>query len=131
MLSALAFLNLGASEILFILVLALVLFGADKAPQIARTLGKARAQLEQAKGQIADAIKGDDERAWDQQLAFEKERERKMIEADPDHQALERAAEGLGLQTQGLSDAELKAAIRAKLGAGPEGSGEKAADARQ
>lgn len=120
----LAFLNLGAEEIVLILVLALVLFGADKAPQLARTLGKARGNFERAKGQFAEALQSDDERAWTEQVAFEKERERKIAEAAPERQALVRAAEELGLQTQGLNDAELKAAMRARLGAASaEGAG--------
>ena len=115
----LGFLNLGASEIVLILLVLLVLFGADKAPQLARTLGRARAQLDQAKGQFTEAIKSAEERAWDEQVAFETERERKIAEAnaDPDREALARAAEALGLQTQGLSADELRAAMKAKLAA--------------
>lgn len=131
-----------------ILLVLLLLFGADKAPQLARTIGQARAKLDQARGQFTEAIKSEEERAWDEQLQFERERERKVLEAldepagtsapqaasaDPDHQALVRAAEELGLQTQGLNDNELKAAIRARMGGAParEKSSEKAADARQ
>jgi len=128
---SLAFLNLGASEIILILLVVLILFGADKAPQLARSLGNARAKLDHAKGQFTDAMKTEEERAWDEQLQFERERERKVQETEPEHQALVRAAEELGLQTAGLSDADLKAAIRAKLDAAPESSSEKAADARQ
>lgn len=126
----------------------LILFGADKAPQLARTLGNARAKLDQARGQFTEAMKTEEERAWDEQTAFERERERKILEAlnvpagtsapqtasaDPEHQQLVRAAEELGLQTQGLGDAELKAAIRAKMGGADakQESPENAADARQ
>jgi len=131
----LAFLNLGASEIVLILLVILILFGADKAPQLARSLGSARAKLDRARDQFSQAIKTEEERAWDAQLAFEAERERKVREAmrpdAPEHDALVRAAEQLGLQTQGLSDAELKAAIRAKLGAGGGEGSENAAGAQQ
>lgn len=117
---ALAFLNLGASEMVLILVVLLLLFGADKAPQLARSLGKARARLDQARVQFTEAVKTAEEKAWDSQLDFERERERKIAEASPpenaDHAALVRAAEGLGLQTQGLTDAELREAIRVRLG---------------
>jgi sec-independent protein translocase protein TatA len=112
----LAFLNLGASEMILILVLLLLLFGADKAPQLARSLGKARSELERAKGQFNEALKTEEDRAWDEQLAFEKERERKIAEAAPERQQLVGAAEAMGLQTQGLTDAEIKAAMQAKLG---------------
>ena len=115
----LAFLNLGATEIVLILVVIIVLFGADKAPQLARSLGNMRAKLDQTRAQFTDAIKTEEELAFDEQISFEKERERKIAEtsADPERQALVRAAEELGLQTAGLTDAELKSAIRAKLGA--------------
>lgn len=116
----LAFLNLGATEIILILVVIIVLFGADKAPQLARSLGNMRAKLDHTRAQFTEAIKNEEELAFDEQIAFEKERERKILEADPDHQALVRAAEELGLQTAGLTDVELKAAIRTKLGAGAE-----------
>jgi TatA/E family protein of Tat protein translocase len=114
----LAFLNLGASEIILILLVLLLLFGADKAPALARSLGRARAKLDSAKGQFTQAIRTEEERAWDEQLAFERERERKMAEAaaDPEREALARAAEQLGLQTQGLGVEELRAAVRARLG---------------
>lgn len=125
----LAFLNLGASEIVLILLVLLILFGADKAPQLARSLGNARAKLDHARGQFTEAMKTAEEQALDEQFAFERERERKIRETDPDHMALVNAAEQLGLQTQGLTDAELKAAIRAKLDAGNAGVAEKRTDA--
>lgn len=133
----LAFLNLGASEWALLAVLLLVLFGADKAPQLARSLGQARAELDKAKGQVQDALRTDGERAWAEQVAFERERERKIAEAereaDPERAALARAASELGLQTQGLATPELKAAIAARLGAGagPESDAKNAADAQQ
>lgn len=119
----LAFLNLGTSEVLLILLLVLVLFGADKAPQLARGIGKARSQMEQVRGQFTEALKTEDERAWEEQLAFERERERQVAAAaameDPERVALQKAAEELGLQTQGLSKEELRAAIRRRLDPGP------------
>lgn len=114
----LAFLNLGASEIVLILLVLLILFGADKAPELARSLGSARAKMDHARERFASAIRTEEERALDEQLAFERERERKVREADPEHQALVRAAEELGLQAQGLTDGELKAAIRERIGKG-------------
>ena len=114
---------------MLILLVLLILFGADKAPQLARSLGNARAKLDQARGQFTEAMKTAEEQALDAQFAFERERERKIREADPDHVALVNAAEQLGLQTQGLSDAELKAASRAKLDAGSAGVAEKRTDA--
>lgn len=129
----LAFLNLGASEVVLILLALLLLFGAEKAPALARSLGQARARLDRAKGQITDAIRTEEERAWDAQVAFERERERKVAEADadPEREALARAAEELGVATHGLGTEELRAAVRARLDAGGEALRENAADARQ
>jgi sec-independent protein translocase protein TatA len=44
--------NLGAPELLLVLLVVLVLFGGRKLPQLARSLGQAKRELE-------DGIKGD------------------------------------------------------------------------
>ena len=49
-------------EILFILFIALMLFGADKIPEIARTLGKMFRQLRDATNQIKTEINNSAER---------------------------------------------------------------------
>lgn len=118
----LGFLNLGASEVILILLVLLVLFGADKAPQLARSIGKARAQMDQVRGQFTDALRTEEGRAWEEQLAFERERDRQVATSvvqertDADRVALHRAAQELGVQTQGLSDDEIRAAIAARVG---------------
>ena len=40
--------GIGGGELVFIIFIALMLFGADKIPDIARTMGKAMAQLKNA-----------------------------------------------------------------------------------
>jgi sec-independent protein translocase protein TatA len=44
--------GIGAGEILLIIAVVLMLFGADKVPEIARTLGKLMAQLKNATNDI-------------------------------------------------------------------------------
>lgn len=116
----LGLLNLGASEVILILLVLLVLFGADKAPQLARSIGKARAQMDQVRGQFTDALRTEEDRAWEDQLAFERERDRQVAASvaqertDTERAALHRAAQELGLQTQGLTDEEIQAAIAAR-----------------
>jgi sec-independent protein translocase protein TatA len=44
--------GIGGGEIFFILIVILMLFGSDKIPEIARTLGKGMAQLKNATNEI-------------------------------------------------------------------------------
>jgi sec-independent protein translocase protein TatA len=49
-------LGIGGGEIFFILIVILMLFGSDKIPEIARTLGKGMAQLKNATNEIKHEI---------------------------------------------------------------------------
>lgn len=48
--------GIGGGEIFFIILVALMLFGSDKIPDIARTLGKGMAQLKNATNDIKSEI---------------------------------------------------------------------------
>ena len=48
--------GIGGGELIFIIFIALMLFGADKIPDIARTMGKAMAQLKNATNEIKSEI---------------------------------------------------------------------------
>ena len=48
--------GIGGGEILFIILVVLMLFGSDKVPEIARTLGKLMAQLKNATNDIKSEI---------------------------------------------------------------------------
>ena len=48
--------GIGGGEIVFILMVVLMLFGSDKVPEIARTLGKLMAQLKNATNDIKSEI---------------------------------------------------------------------------
>ena len=48
--------GIGGGELIFILFIALMLFGSDKIPDIARTLGKIMAQLKNATNDIKSEI---------------------------------------------------------------------------
>lgn len=48
--------GIGGSELIFIVLIAVMLFGADKVPEIARTLGKGMAQLKNATDDIKSEI---------------------------------------------------------------------------
>lgn len=58
--------GIGGGELLLILVVILMLFGSDKIPEIARTLGKGMAQLKHATNEIKHEIqKGAEENGID------------------------------------------------------------------
>lgn len=61
--------GIGGGELIFILFVVLMLFGSDKVPEIARTMGKAMAQLKNATNDIKNEIqKGAEENGLDQKL---------------------------------------------------------------
>lgn len=132
----LAFLNLGPSEVFLVLVLFVLLFGAQKVPEMARALGRAKAEMDRAQREIKEALTPEEDRALAEQLAFERAREQQMRAQaeDPELASLAKAAEELGLVSAGMDKAQLKAAIAAKVGgapAGPEKGAENAAGAQQ
>jgi sec-independent protein translocase protein TatA len=61
--------GIGGGELIFILFVVLMLFGADKVPEIARTMGKAMAQLKNATNDIKNEIqKGAEVNGFDQNI---------------------------------------------------------------
>jgi sec-independent protein translocase protein TatA len=48
--------GIGGGELVFIIFIALMLFGSDKIPDVARTMGKAMAQLKNATNDIKSEI---------------------------------------------------------------------------
>lgn len=59
--------GIGGGELVFILFIVLMLFGSDKIPEIARTMGKAMAQLKHATNDIKSEIqKGAEANGLDQ-----------------------------------------------------------------
>lgn len=58
--------GIGGGELVFIMFVVLLLFGSDKIPEVARTMGKAMAQLKNATNDIKSEIqKGADENGFD------------------------------------------------------------------
>nr|WP_315195837.1 twin-arginine translocase TatA/TatE family subunit [uncultured Flavobacterium sp.] len=59
--------GIGGGELVFILFIVLMLFGSDKVPEMARTMGKAMAQLKNATNDIKSEIqKGAEANGFDQ-----------------------------------------------------------------
>ncbi|WP_338647357.1 twin-arginine translocase TatA/TatE family subunit [Flavobacterium sp. KS-LB2] len=60
--------GIGGGELIFIMFIVLMLFGSDKVPEIARTMGKAMAQLKNATNDIKSEIqKGAEANGFDAQ----------------------------------------------------------------
>ena len=55
------FRNIGTPELIVILVLLVILFGGKKLPELARGLGKAGRELKDAKKDMEDSFKDDEE----------------------------------------------------------------------
>jgi len=61
--------GIGGGELIFIMFVVLMLFGSDKVPEIARTMGKAMAQLKNATNDIKSEIqKGAESNGFDQNM---------------------------------------------------------------
>jgi sec-independent protein translocase protein TatA len=61
--------GIGGGEIIFILFIVLMLFGSDKIPEMARTMGKAMAQLKNATNDIKNEIqKGAEANGFDKNI---------------------------------------------------------------
>lgn len=83
-------------EWVWLLVIAgIVIFGAKKIPEIARALGKSQGEFEKGK--------------------IEGMKEAKSLLNSDERAKLEKAAESLGIETQGKSDDQLKEAINKSL----------------
>lgn len=56
--------NLGGSELLIVLLIALLLFGGSQLPKLARSLGQAQQEFKKgSQGKDAEATSGDDAKA--------------------------------------------------------------------
>lgn len=61
--------GIGGGELIFIMFIVLMLFGSDKVPEIARTMGKAMAQLKNATNDIKNEIqKGAEDNGFDKKM---------------------------------------------------------------
>lgn len=86
--------NIGTGEILFILLLFLVFFGAHKIPELARSLGRAQKEFTKARQELEDTVPAP---------PSEEERVRK-------------AARDLGLDPEGKDLEEVRRLIAERMG---------------
>ncbi|HEX9816010.1 MAG TPA: twin-arginine translocase TatA/TatE family subunit [Candidatus Thermoplasmatota archaeon] len=84
--------SIGTPEIMFLLLLILLLFGAQKIPDLARSLGRAQREFTKAREEIVDA------------------------QATPtDDERVRKAAKDLGLTVEGRTTEEVRQAIADKM----------------
>ena len=92
----------GMEWILLIVIAALLLFGAKKIPEFARSLGKAKAEFQRGQMQVEREIR-EEQRSYD-------EKETKTVKP-----SVIKAARALGIDTEGKSEKELKREIADKM----------------
>lgn len=114
--TTLALLNLGPTEFLLLGALFLLLFGADKVPDLARSLGRVTAQVragaKEVQGEL-DRERGLEDRPGD---AVPPQQKAQLAAAEEDTmRQLRQAARSLGIETQGKGEAELRTAIAAHV----------------
>jgi len=99
----------GIEWIMLILIVVVLLFGAKKIPELARSLGKAKAEFQRGQMQVQREI--DEEKA-------QYDTEKKKAEAnvyDMRASNVVKAAEALGIDTTGKTESQLKKEIAAKM----------------
>ncbi len=89
--------GIGPNELLLILVIVFILFGASKLPELARSLGRAKAEFKKAEREAELEL-----------IEFEKQ----IREGRYKREKLEEMAKELGVKTEGKSDEELARDIR-------------------
>jgi len=88
--------QIGAGEVLVIVLLVVLLFGAHKIPELARSLGRAQREFQRARDEVAREVETSD---------------------SSEDQRVRRAARDLGIPVEGKTTEDLKAAIAAKVAA--------------
>ena len=106
----------GMEWIILLLFVVLLLFGAKKIPEFARSLGKAKAEFQRGQMMVEREIREEQER-YDSKKEKKKskmgEKEKKGRKQSSD---IKKAAEALGIDTEGKTDKELKAEIAKTVG---------------
>lgn len=114
-----ALLDVGPTELLLLAGLFLLLFGADKVPDLARSIGRASAQLRGAGRQFQqqlDAERGVVDEAFRPGDAVPPDMKQQLRAAEDDAlRQLRQAARSLGIEPGGMDEGELRAAIAAKV----------------
>ncbi len=118
-LPVLAFLGFSATEVGLVILVYVLLFGVDKVPDLARTVGRAQARVTEWKAEFDQEV----ERArWGEDLdsmRFEMERERRVREHGGgfgEEMQVFAAAQAMGIETEGLGYEEVRERLRERVG---------------
>jgi len=96
-------LGLGSEELLVILVIALLLFGATAIPKLARSLGRAQGEFKRARQEFAD------------EMAKAESGVSASKPAPADEESVRRSARALGIDESGKDLAEVKRLVQQRL----------------
>lgn len=92
---------IGTNEVLLIFLAIIVLFGASKIPELARSLGKATGEFKKAKQETENELKGV---------------EKSLKESPPDSSSkIRKMAKDLGIAVEGKNDEQLLDEIQKKM----------------
>ena len=99
----------GIEWIMLILIVVVLLFGAKKIPELARSMGKAKAEFQRGQMQVQREI--DEEKV---QYKAEKQKSEAKV-YDMRSSKVVKAAEALGIDTRGKTESQLKKEITEKM----------------
>jgi sec-independent protein translocase protein TatA len=104
----------GMEWIIVIIVIVLLLFGAKKIPELARSIGKARAEFSRGQAMVEKEIR--EAERMDRQEELRRTREDSVSadagDVDPE---LSKAAVALGIDPKGKTEEELRILIKYKM----------------
>lgn len=117
----------GMEWIIVIVVVVLLLFGAKKIPELARSMGKARAEFSRGQQMVEKELREAERQDREEELQRDREEEKrrkaedKELESEVDEDLgdidldLKKAAEALGIDPKGKTEEELKILIKYKM----------------
>lgn len=116
----LALLDVGPTEFLLIAGLFLLLFGADKVPDLARSIGKATAQFRKAGQQFQEQVEREQGLEFRPGDAVPEDMKAQLAASDEEAlRRLRQAARALGIEAEGKDEPALRAAIAARVSKEP------------